>query len=995
MADANTSVPDAALLTALALPRSGTPMQWIIGGQEARLITGTSADDGLAGPDTSARLTLEGGAGDDSYQVGNHYDFVHELADEGVDTVISTADAFTLPEAVENLIVLADRGYGGGNELNNRIEGGDYAQILNGGGGTDLLTGGSGADVFQLLAGGGWDVITDFETGTDRLHLAAFDGFATAAAVLAALRQNGDNVELDLGGGQGITFLNRSVADFSTSDILLPADPAAMTLTFAEEFDGFRWSVDGSEGWRTTYTGGDRAYPGNGDQQYFTDATLGQSPFRLEDGALVITASPGENALGLPYNSGLITSQGSFSQLYGFFEARIDIPDGTGWWPAFWMLPAAGGWPPELDILESFGTGDPTAQLTAHTSNGATRSSVSIPVAFPDIASGYHTYAVSWLPDEIRWYIDGVEAASTLTPADMQVPMYMLLNLAVSNATATAGASAEMSIDYVRAYAYSAETIAAHVDTKDTLVSAVSAVLPDGMHTLMLTGTGTLTGTGNALDNRLVAGAGHAALLGLAGDDYLLGGTGNDTLDGGLGKDRMLGGLGDDGYVVDNLGDRVIELAGQGTDTVSSSIGYTLGANLENLVLTGSAALGGAGNELANRLTANAAGSRLYGYGGEDTLIGGTGNDQLDGGSGVDLMIGGFGDDTYYVDDARDVVIELANQGGDLVRSAITYTLGANLEKLILTGTADIDGTGNELANRIFGNAGANRLNGGAGDDYLDGDAGNDTMAGGTGNDTYIVNALGDQVIELAGQGTDTVSSSIGYTLGANLENLVLTGTAVIGGGGNELANRLTANAVGSRLYGYGGNDTLVGGAGGDQLDGGSGADTMSGGAGDDSYIVDDARDVVVELAGQGLDVVRSSISYTLGANLEKLVLTGTANLDGTGNALDNRLFGNAGANRLDGGAGDDWIEGGAGSDTLTGGAGADLFVLAPGCGNVVVTDFGAGADRLVLSAFHAELPGMSVTQAGANTVLHFAAGESITLLGVASVTLWGDYILA
>ena len=170
-------------------------------------------------------------------------------------------------------------------------------------------------------------------------------------------------------------------------------------------------------------------------------------------------------------------------------------------------------------------------------------------------------------------------------------------------------------------------------------------------------------------------------------------------------------------------------------------------------------------------------------------------------------------------------------------------------------------------------------------------------MIGGTGNDTYVVDAAGDVVTELAGQGTDTVQSSISYTLGANVENLTLTGAAAINATGNTLDNVLTGNT---------GNNVLSGGAGNDTMIGGAGNDTMIGGTGNDTYVVDAAGDVVTELAGQGTDTVQSSVSYTLGANVENLTLTGAAAINATGNALDNVVTGNAGDNILNGGVGND-----------------------------------------------------------------------------------------
>jgi beta-glucanase (GH16 family) len=136
----------------------------------------------------------------------------------------------------------------------------------------------------------------------------------------------------------------------------------------------------------------------------------------------------GSNPLGLPYNSGVISSQNSFSQLYGYFEIRADLPIGKGLWPTFWLLPVDHSWPPELDVFEVV---DNTAVVTAHSASTGTHTSVRTAVATADLSDGFHTYGVNWQPDVIEWYIDGAKVAETATPADMHKPMYMLANLAV------------------------------------------------------------------------------------------------------------------------------------------------------------------------------------------------------------------------------------------------------------------------------------------------------------------------------------------------------------------------------------------------------------------------------------------------------------------------------------------------------------------------------------------------------------------------------------
>ncbi|MFM6629414.1 MAG: hypothetical protein ACKPJK_09140, partial [Microcystis panniformis] len=244
------------------------------------------------------------------------------------------------------------------------------------------------------------------------------------------------------------------------------------------------------------------------------------------------------------------------------------------------------------------------------------------------------------------------------------------------------------------------------------------------------------------------------------------------------------------------------------------------------------------GDNKDNNLVGTASDEYLEGKDGNDILTGGVGNDTLNGGAGIDTLIGGLGDDTYQIDTTTDTITENANEGTDTVESSVTYTLGNNLENLTLTGTTDIKGTGNTLNNTITGNSGNNTLNGGAGNDTLNGDAGIDNLNGGLGDDTYQVDTTTDTITENANEGTDTVQSSVTYTLGNNLENLILTGTTAINGTGNAANNILTGNSSNNTLTGNGGNDTLNGAAG---------IDTLIGGLGDDTYQVDTTTDTITE----------------------------------------------------------------------------------------------------------------------------------------------------
>jgi Ca2+-binding RTX toxin-like protein len=357
----------------------------------------------------------------------------------------------------------------------------------------------------------------------------------------------------------------------------------------------------------------------------------------------------------------------------------------------------------------------------------------------------------------------------------------------------------------------------------------VDVALGDGDDSIIATELALVTGALDlGLGNDSVGlGTGDSSVFGGAGDDTLVAlGDGDNTFNGGSGADYMAAGRGNDTYYVDHVGDQVAEEADEGYDRVYSSIDHELADHVERLQLT-NFAREGTGNALDNTVVGNAQANLLHGL---------DGNDLLNGGRGVDQMWGGAGDDIYYVDDARDQAIEAFHAGFDQVRASASYVLGAEVERLDLTGSAALSGTGNELQNIINGNAGGNALWGMAGDDLINGGGGADTMYGGTGNDNYIVNTALDTVVELAGEGVDRVTSAIGYTLSDNVESLSLIGTASVAGTGNAGTNVLKGNSGANILTGLGGSDFLEGGLGNDLLIGGQGRDTMTGGAGADRF---------------------------------------------------------------------------------------------------------------------------------------------------------------
>ncbi|EHK59128.1 calcium-binding protein [Allomesorhizobium alhagi] len=397
-------------------------------------------------------------------------------------------------------------------------------------------------------------------------------------------------------------------------------------------------------------------------------------------------------------------------------------------------------------------------------------------------------------------------------------------------------------------------------------------------------------------DNQMIGGA--DLLWGGGGDDVIYGdfaeiGTagkvtaGNDTIYGGAGDDRIYG---------------------DGTDDTKSTGGD----------------------------------DRLFGEAGNDNILGGTGNDLLDGGAGNDNLLGGAGNDTYVIDSASDIVFEYANEGIDTIRSYFgNVTLKDNFENLTFVGTGDFTGFGNGLDNTIRGGSGADNLNGLAGNDRLHGGVGDDMLFGDNGDDVLNGGSGADQLV--GGNGFDTASyAGSEQAVKVSLDGSVTAAGDAVGDTFNAIEG-IEGTSFNDVLVGDANANSLNGGAGNDTLNGGAGADTMYGGGGDDIFVVAATGDKTIENAGGGTDTVRSYINWTLGANVERLELQGSGDLNGTGNSLNNTLVGNSGANVLSGGDGNDYMVGGAGNDTLNGGAGNDTLIGGAGRDSL---NGGAGNDR-------------------------------------------------
>ena len=509
---------------------------------------------------------------------------------------------------------------------------------------------------------------------------------------------------------------------------------------------------------------------------------------------------------------------------------------------------------------------------------------------------------------------------------------------------------------------------------------------------------------------------GDDQLIGTVADDFIWGFDGRDHVDGGAGADYMDGGGGDDYYLVDQVGDVVVEGADGGRDVVQTQIDYTLGADLENLFLMGPAQKG-IGNGDNNQIQgSNDTYSQLYGLNGNDSLMGGRAGAYMEGGSGNDI---------YDVSNLNDVVVEAVDGGIDDVTSYLfEYTLGLGVENLHVGEIEGFVGTGNELDNLITGNYNNNVLSGLGGNDYIYGYRGSDTLRGGNGNDwlnggqgyllssdltlydpdsdsmyggpgddTYIVYDFNDYAIEDSNDalgGVDTVLSyADDYTLNfpfnrLGIENLTLTGHNNNNGTGNGNNNIIIGNdadnilgglAGGDQLNGNDGNDMLIGGEGNDTLDGGAGTDILDGGTGTDTVSYASAT------AGVTVNLGLTTAQNTVGAGTD--TLNSFESLTG-GNHAD-FLLGDAGDNVLTGGSGDDQLYGGNGQDILYGDDGNDWLDGKPADGNDWVgvpsadSMFGGNGD----DGYMVWDTGDVLTET-ADTVLG----------GVDTVTTWVDYTL-
>jgi beta-glucanase (GH16 family) len=674
--------------------------QWGSSAGHETLIGGAGADALAAGGPND--LLIGNGGGDTFYIQGSGTQ-IQEVAGTGAPDQIVAWQNIDLAHYsnIENLNVGGSNDYAAGDRQDNILYATGSHQELYGGGGQDVLIGNGQSDTFVVVKGEGDDAIYGFNPANDVVRLSA--GFTSFAQVQQHMTQVGADVNIDLGDGAGVVLRGTAVSQLSAANFQLQLDSSQIgKMTFGDEFNTLSLWNGASGAWSTTFwyqdtNGAGGSIGSNGEQEWYINsnyaATASVQPWTVNNGVLTITAAPAAASIqplinGYQYTSGEINTVHSFAQTYGYFEMRAELPQNAGGWPAFWLVPADGSWPPELDVMETL-TNDPHADYTtSHSSIGGNTQSQGVSF-IPDTSSGYHTYGVLWTKTTLTWYVDGTEVYETATPADMNKPMYMIANLALGGWGGDVDASqlpAQLKIDYIHAYALADGSSTVSLDTApadssgagpDTGLAASDAAGAGGTTTGGGAPVGSTGGGGSGggwvaaspVGQALNAAAGGGSLNGGEGPDTLTGdahgfnvlhgGAGDDSIAGGLGFNQVNGNAGDDTIVGHSAaGDWL--LGGQGQDAIDAS--GSSGNNILNGNLGGDTLTGGSGSDT------------LRGGQGDDVLHAGSGNDWISGDLGNNTIAGGQGMDTFHAGAGHDVVAGW--HAGDHIQVAAGVTYG-------------------------------------------------------------------------------------------------------------------------------------------------------------------------------------------------------------------------------------------------------------------------------------------------------------------------------
>lgn len=680
--------------------------------------------------------------------------------------------------------------YGGNG--NDTLIGGDGDDRLDSGAGNDSLTGGTGRDTFVVSNYSSDSYsnytaqVTDFTRNVDKLDISLL-GISDYETFLSLMRVESTGLTIAIknnGYASNYTLANTNSLD--ATDIIFNKSTSHDNITLNDNSNGLRQVFSGLG--NDTITGnsyGNTLYGESGNDIIYGSSVA--STYEYDHDTLY--GGAGDDKLYGYYGDDLLKGGSGNDTLDGGFGNDI-LYGGLG--SDVFVVPSTNTTSySEIDVIQDFDYSSDKIDVSAlNISDFET-------LGYLTSATGYGATSISYTKTNtahnLTLVIQGASSA-TLTSNNFK------FNTAISN---------DLLLGSI-----SAETLFSGLGNDTIMGNDGSDWLFGGAGDDVLYGGSATEGAGSASGNDLlIGGDGNDRLYGNAESDALIGGNGNDLLRGGLGEDLLIGGLGID---TADYSDETINLNldltatdEQVVDVNLSNTSDTFGDSIENLT-TGSGNDTLYGSAINNVLTGNAGHDRLFGFDGNDTLLGGAGDDTLEGGSGVDT--------TSYADLASAVNVNLAITTSQSTGAGGTDVL-YGIESLI----------GSTANDRLTGNSGAN---------VLDGNLGNDTLTGGLGNDTYIVNTSTDVISETSTLATeiDSVQAAASWTLGANLEKLVLTGNAAINGTGNTLANTLTGNAAANVLNGSIGNDTLIGAAGNDVLIGGAGTDNLTGGIGADRF---------------------------------------------------------------------------------------------------------------------------------------------------------------
>jgi beta-glucanase (GH16 family) len=631
-------------------------------------------------------------------------------------------------------------------------------------------------------------------------------------------------------------------------------------VTFDDEFNSLSlWSPTNTSGtWETTFwyndpNGNGSTLSGNGEQEWYINSNYGPTssvkPWTVSNGVLTLTAAPASSAIssqinGYSYTSGEINSYHSFSQTYGYFEMRAQLPSGQGFWPAFWLMPEDGSWPPELDVMEVLGNNTSVLYNTVHSmQTGSHVATGDGGVTVADMSTGYHTYGVDWESDYITFYFDGQAIYKTATPADMHGPMYMIANLAAGGywpGNVTPGSVGHMNIDYIRAYASGAAagsttppSSGGSTDTGSAGAGSGSATTPPPSST-----TGQTYNSDNAGDHWTGTSANDVFNMGRGGD-WVTGNGGNDTFKfagvpwaGGHITDFNAGDVLDlsamfkaygysgsnplaDGhlkFVSDGAGGTQVWVnldglpAGTGGNWMVTDLDHvdpsTLAvSNLQITVGSSSSSSGGGSSSTAPPATSGTTGQTYTSDNAGDHWTGTSGNDVFNMGRGGDVLTGNGGNDTFKVSG-------VPWAGGHIT----DFNAGDALDLSAMF--------------KNYGYTGSNPLSDGHLKFVSDGAGGTqvwvnlDGLPAGTGGNWMVTDL--DHV----------ASSSLAYANG-----VITVGGSSSTGGGSSSTTPPASSTTGQTYTSDNNGDHWVGTAGNDTFNVGRGGDWITGNGGNDTFV--------------------------------------------------------------------------------------------------------------------------------------------------------------